>query len=284
MNFTAIDFETATGARNSICQIGIVIVENNEIIHKTSSLIQPPSNKYSIPNSNIHGITAKDTDKAPLFPEIWNEIKPYIENKLVVAHNASFDIDCLKQTLKLYNIEVPYFQTDCTYKKTGHTLNIACQAFNIKLDNHHDAEFDAIACASIYSKLINNIAPDYTKINTHAKNNNKSSNNISKGFSGHEKLTGDILKQDLENADSSNPFYDKKVVFTGVLEKHNREEAAIIVKNMGAKINTSISKLTDFVIAGGTPGAKKLIQIENLNQKGANIKILLEEEFIQMIK
>jgi DNA polymerase-3 subunit epsilon len=46
MNFTAIDFETATPEHNSICQIGLVRVENSVIIEKFMSLIKPPRNEY----------------------------------------------------------------------------------------------------------------------------------------------------------------------------------------------------------------------------------------------
>lgn len=41
MNFAAIDFETATGRRNSACAVGIVTVEDGEIIDKYYSLIRP---------------------------------------------------------------------------------------------------------------------------------------------------------------------------------------------------------------------------------------------------
>ena len=73
-----------------------------------------------------------------------------------------------------------------------------------------------------------------------------------------DRLSGDILEQDLEHADPNSPFYDKKVVFTGVLESISRSEAAEIVKAMGADINNSISSLTDYVIVGADAGPSKL--------------------------
>lgn len=62
----------------------------------------------------------------------------------------------------------------------------------------------------------------------------------------------------MEHADPNSPFYDKKVVFTGVLESISRSEAAEIVKAMGADINNSISSLTDYVIVGADAGPSKL--------------------------
>lgn len=47
LNFIAIDFETATGKRASICEVGICAVRNGEIAETRSWLIQPENNLYS---------------------------------------------------------------------------------------------------------------------------------------------------------------------------------------------------------------------------------------------
>jgi len=75
MNFTAIDFETATGQRNSACAVGIVTVENGLIAEEYYSLIQPPGNAYFGMNIAIHGIRPEDTRDAPTFGELYPEIK-----------------------------------------------------------------------------------------------------------------------------------------------------------------------------------------------------------------
>lgn len=101
---------------------------------------------------------------------------------------------------------------------------------------------------------------------------------------GHEKLAGDVLVQDLEDADPNNPFYDKKVVFTGVLENISRNDAAQKVQALGADINNSISKSTNIVIVGKDAGPSKLKKIADYNETGAKIQIVNEMEFLQMIK
>jgi len=278
-NFVALDVETAQGPRWSICQIGLAIVDNGSINDSISYLIQPPENKYQKGNMNIHGITPEITKDEPLFPQIWQKVLPIIENKLIVAHNTSFDIDCLKKTLTYYNLEIPNFKTDCTFKRTGDRLDSLCEAYDIELTNHHDAVSDAIACAKIYIKLLNKEKPDFSKITPKKPRINKNFN-----FEGHEKLQGDILKPDLENANPDNPFYKKKVVFTGILSTISRNEAAGIVKKMGADINTTISKKTDFVITGQDPGPSKMNKIIKHNNEGSEINIIYEKEFIKMTK
>lgn len=275
MYFTAIDFETAQGARWSICQVGIVRVEKGEIIKSFSKLIKPPKNEYQRSNTQIHGINGEITENSPTFLEVWPEIKDFIEDQLVVAHNSDFDIDCLVQTLIFYNLPVPNLKVDCTYRRSNLKLNELCAALDITLDNQHDACCDALACAKAYLKLVNNEIPDCTKI-PHKTNNPFD-------FSSHQKLCGDVLKPDLENSDKCSPFYNKKVVFTGVLANFSREEAASIVKILGADIDTSISKRTNIVIMGESAGPSKVRKIEKYNSEGCNIRVIGEDEFCEIV-
>lgn len=148
--FTAIDFETAQGKRWSICQVGLVCVENGIIKEQISILVQPPNNFYWNNFIDIHGITPKDTENTPTFDKIWKQIEPFIKNKNVVAHNGfGFDFHCLKQTLEYYNIEIPEYTGHCTYKIYGDNLASLCKEYNIPL-NHHEALSDAMACAQLY--------------------------------------------------------------------------------------------------------------------------------------
>jgi DNA polymerase-3 subunit epsilon len=151
-SFTAIDFETAQGKRNSICQIGIVQVVDGEIVETYNKLVRPPDNFYFYRNTEIHGISSKDTENESTFDVLWHEIKHFIENQHVVAHNAAFDISCLKQTLDFYNLEHVHFEQHCTYKIYGENLADLCRKHKIKL-NHHDALSDAMACAELFMKL-----------------------------------------------------------------------------------------------------------------------------------
>jgi DNA polymerase-3 subunit epsilon len=150
-NFTAIDFETAQGMRWSICQVGLVRVENRIITHQLSILVQPPNNYYWNSLIEIHGITPEQTANALTFDKIWHQLEPFIKNQDVVAHNGfSFDFHCLRQALEYYNLEVPNFTGHCTYRIFEESLSSLCNKYNIPL-NHHDALSDARACAELFS-------------------------------------------------------------------------------------------------------------------------------------
>ena len=152
--FTAIDFETANHNRNSICQVGLVRVENAKIVKEIDILVQPPDNYYLQRFSNeIHGIYPGDTKSAPFFNEIWPNIEPFISGQTVAAHNISFDYSHLKETLEYYRIKVPEIDRKCTLKIYRKNLAAACREYGIPL-NHHDALSDARGCAELYLKSL----------------------------------------------------------------------------------------------------------------------------------
>lgn len=154
MNFTAVDFETAKGNRNSICQVGITVVENGVITRRIIAFVQPPNNEYSAKNIEIHGITPEDTSRAATFDLIWIKIKEYIEGKTVVAHNGAFDFDVLGKTLNYYGLDYPNITEVCTYKIYKKGLKQACIDNGIELTDHHDAGQDSKACAELYLKYL----------------------------------------------------------------------------------------------------------------------------------
>ena len=92
LDFIAIDFETATGKRASICEAGICVVKDGKVVETKSWLVRPEDNAYSYWNIQIHGIHPEDTENAPEFPEVWAEILEYLaDTPVLVAHNAAFE-------------------------------------------------------------------------------------------------------------------------------------------------------------------------------------------------
>lgn len=153
LTFTALDFETATASRHSICQVGLVRVEQGKIVERISQLVQPPDNLYDWRNIQIHGIRPEDTEREPDFSQVWKTIRKHIRNQLVVAHNAAFDISCLNRALEYYALPVPPFSQACTYRLYGKKLSLLCEEYRIPL-NHHDALSDAHACAVLFQQYL----------------------------------------------------------------------------------------------------------------------------------
>lgn len=134
-NFTAIDFETAQGYRWSVCQVGLVRIENGRITEELSLLVQPPNNRYWYRFIEIHGISPRDTATAPTFDKVWHQLEPFIQNQTVVAHNGlSFDFPVLAQTLEYYGIPEPDYMKRCTYLIYRDNLASLCRNHHIELN------------------------------------------------------------------------------------------------------------------------------------------------------
>ncbi|PAV29730.1 hypothetical protein CIL05_10190 [Virgibacillus profundi] len=160
MNFVSIDFETANEKRFSPCAIGVVVANENEIIEEYYSLINPLMEFKSF-NTYIHGITAGDVNNAPTFAELWPTLDKYLSNNLVVAHNASFDMSVIRQTLDYFKLSYPKMDYLCTANISkrvwpdliNHKLNTLAASLGITFEHHHALE-DARVAAKVFMKAL----------------------------------------------------------------------------------------------------------------------------------
>ena len=162
-DFAAIDFETANNERSSVCSVGVVIVRGGEIVDKFYSLIKPEPEYYNYWCSQVHGLCAKDTENASVFPEVWKQIEPLIEGLPLVAHNKAFDESCLKAVFRVYQMDYPDYEFHDTLAASrqhfgcqlpNHQLQTVAAACGYDLVNHHHALADAEACAAIAMQLL----------------------------------------------------------------------------------------------------------------------------------
>ncbi len=79
------------------------------------------------------------------------------------------------------------------------------------------------------------------------------------------------------SAESNDNFKGKTFVLTGTLEKYKREQAQELIENGGGKVSSSVSKKTDYVLAGADPGSK----LEKAMSLG--VKVIDESEFEKML-
>lgn len=159
MNFSAIDFETATGYRNSACAVAIITVTDGQISDEYYRLIQPPENQYWGQNIAVHGIRPADTARAPLFFDIYPDVLERLRGQMVVAHNESFDRSVLRRTMEHHGLDYGELtladRWECTcriYRAKGFQpadLAACCARLNIPL-NHHNALSDALGCAKLF--------------------------------------------------------------------------------------------------------------------------------------
>jgi DNA ligase (NAD+) len=93
-----------------------------------------------------------------------------------------------------------------------------------------------------------------------------------------ENLAKQVNIRDAEKPRADSVVAGKTVVFTGTLEKMTRDEAKASAERLGAKVSGSVSKKTDYVVAGPGAGSK-------LNEaKKLGVKVLTEDEWVTLIR
>ena len=306
-SFVSIDFETLYAQHVSACSVGMVKYINGVKQEKTFySLIRPPfeyEGKRGPALTWIHGFTENSFEGQPTFDEVLPQIEEFIGGLPLVAHNACVERACIHDCCAYYNIEttIPYEDIMDTYllsmsmeEKLGvpvrgkgtHMLNVVCQRFGVKELNHHHACDDAEMCGDLFltfpKYLSGELEIDATVWEKSLENCEKelsSGNYIYDSYAsrGHTDLCGDVLQKDLSSADPRNPFYDRKVVITGVFNI-DRQELANILKSMGADIDKGVGSKTNYLLIGEEPGPSKIKKFDDLIAAGKDVRKIYQDD------
>lgn len=261
---------------------------------------------FTLFNISIHGITEKDVKDQPRFNEVWEDIMQYLSGNIVLAHNASFDMGCLREVLNKYQIEYPSFDYACTRniaKKAfpgliSYSLSAVTDYLSIDFTHHH-AEQDALACAAIALKACEHHSsksiPELSEILQ------TTMGRLYPGCYSPARLhtrKGDNSFRIGEIVPTSNgfnvehPFCEKQFVFTGTLQSMSRKEAMQKVVNLGGYCGSVVGESTRFLVVGELDyrqlkdGLKsnKLKKAEKIITGGGDLELLTEDEFVSLLE
>lgn len=158
LDFTAIDFETANSSPASACSVGLVRVRAGEVVATDSWLIRPPAgfDEFQEWNVRIHGIEPHHVINAPSWNEQFERLCAFAGDDVLVAHNASFDMNVLRKACEATGAVLPPYRSLCslqvarkTYSLDSYRLPYAAAAAGFEEFAHHEALADARACAQI---------------------------------------------------------------------------------------------------------------------------------------
>nr|WP_244227130.1 bifunctional DnaQ family exonuclease/ATP-dependent helicase [Streptococcus suis] len=158
--YAVVDLEaTGTGTDAKIIQIGIVLVENGEIIDSYARDINP----YELLDDhikNLTGITDQQLSQAPDFGQVASTIYDMIGDAIFVAHNVKFDANLLAEALFFEGYELLTPRVDTvelsqlffpTFEK--YSLGNLAEHLELGLDQAHTAISDAMATARLLIKI-----------------------------------------------------------------------------------------------------------------------------------
>jgi DNA polymerase III subunit epsilon len=155
--YVVVDVETTGGAPHNhrVTEIGAVKVQGGKVIDQYQTLVNP---ERPIPPfiSKLTGITDQMVQGAPKFSDIAEDFNRFTEGAVFVAHNVKFDYGFIQREFE--RAEMPFVRTQmCTcsgMKKAfpgikSYGLKNLTQHFQIGLEQHHRALFDAQAAAEL---------------------------------------------------------------------------------------------------------------------------------------
>lgn len=302
-SFVAIDLETATQYRSSICQIGITIVEDGQIVKTISHLVRPRGNYYDYLNISIHGIRPSDTRNSPSFEEVWHLVEPYMRDKMVVAHNSAFDMYALKEAFDENRMQYPSFEHMCTLRLSrkvfpnfySYTLDSVLSRLGIAFSGHHKADNDSWGCAQIFLRCLEKEGSDYHDLERKY------------GFTRGEFSPAGFVPQKSKNWSVSalikeledhpelhcpqSPLFGRSIAFTGTFTQVPIWKLLQEVKDTGGVPSASVGKKTSYLVIGQkdywrassfmddakTEKAKELIA------QGIPLKIISENDLLDLL-
>jgi DNA polymerase-3 subunit epsilon len=165
LGFAVIDFETTglfAGGNDRVVELAVVHVDpKGQITGSWQTLVNP---ERDLGVQRIHGIQSWEILAAPKFAQIVPSLIELMDGRVLVAHNASFDIRFLLAELKRCGYggpEEPYITSLCTMKLAGdylpgggRTLADCCAAFDIEIHGAHHAQSDAMATAELLAEYL----------------------------------------------------------------------------------------------------------------------------------
>ncbi|GAB3901555.1 exonuclease domain-containing protein [Spirosoma agri] len=301
MNFVAIDFETANDKRMSACSLGLAVVRNGQITDTKYWIIRPEPFEVGPIQQAIHGFSLKDLADKPTFKEIWPEVNPYLQNQIVVAHNASFDLSVLKHILTHYETGLPDLQLHCTVRLAKaiwkeellYSLSWLALKHNLILKHHHALD-DAKVCAQLLLLMlahgqVNSVESlceqlqlplrTYDQFGRHAKGN-------------WHKVKASSLTAQTTDIDPEHILFEKYVAFTGTLESYTRQAAQQLVTNIGGIPLDGVTGKTNYLVIGNQDFEKfgagfkssKLQKAEKMIKAGQDLEIINEQYFMSLIR
>jgi DNA polymerase-3 subunit epsilon len=170
--YPTIAFDTETSGafplESEVIELGAVKWFKGEIVGKFQTLLKP-SRKLLADNIRIHGITNEMVGEAPLMKDEIIKFCDFIDNSVLIAHHAPFDLGFMAVAIEKNNLRMPNNFNLCSsllsralLHTTNHKLQTLIKELGLMGGEAHRAYDDAYACLQVLFKCIEKISEEPT--------------------------------------------------------------------------------------------------------------------------
>lgn len=280
MDFVAIDMEKLNNNPLSLCEIGIVKYSDGVCVDKYHTYILPAAglSRNDFGRNTLRHISDTELSSSPSFRDIFDKMKSFIGDNLLVCHNKGADLNYIYYNEREYGLSGLYGNYIDLYKVVNKKLDEAYEeVFKKPLSNHHHALDDAIHAAELFNHIqsfINiskYIESDYIPAKEKPKSHTKKFDPVT--------IKGLVLEDDIL-ADFD--FFGKVCVVSGDSEYRNSVKDKL--KSIGAKVVSGMSGSTNALIVSENVGpAKKEKALKLKSDKPDNFHIFTQQSVAKML-
>jgi len=164
--FAFLDVE-ATGldpvSGDKICEIAVIKTIDGQVADEFVTIVNPGRN-ISERAISIHGITQVMVNRAPLFRDIAKDLLDFLNDTVIVAHNAKFDLEFLRSELKNLNQSLPENEVIDTlgiarryYSFPSNSLGEIARYIGLPIDEEHRALADVTTTKDIFEYFLKDL-------------------------------------------------------------------------------------------------------------------------------
>lgn len=262
--YAVVDVETTGFSAKSdrICEVAVLCTDaHGEVVDEYVSLVNPGRSLGM--TTRIHGITSTMVSTAPPFRDVADDLLARMAGRVLVAHNAAFDLGFLESEFARVGVFLPHQSLVCT-KKLGRALldcrgSLAslCAALMVPHESAHSAGGDARACASVFQCLLGrarnqgfrtiaDLGADYGPAHAHAWPRLAFEETVwpreeepDGAFGPEPDTASDLTMEDLLGA---------SLVLTGDFRAGDRKDVEAYLSSLGIAVRGSVSKKTYLLV------------------------------------
>jgi len=306
LDFTAVDFATASSQPGSVCAVGLVKVRDGQVTAKSGGLVRPPGGlgEFTEYQTSLHGITAEIVAAAPPWRKAAAWVSQYAGQDILICHDAAFTIGVLRNACAADGIPLPAADFLCTtllarqvFRLPSYRLPFVADKCGIELAGRHQVLINARGAALVAVALARRhgastlgelaaalgVRPGHLEPDCYAPA-------IRQGQRSGPDRSATADASPLREPDSVHPLCGRVVVFTGTLKTRTRQQAWNDVAAVGAIPEKDVTRRTNILVVGDlnpavfTPGATttgKAAHAFSLQAKGQDIEIMTEDDLIR---